>query len=256
MAMLHPDHCGRGIGTTLMAVMEVRATELLPIIPENGKRVVIINNIVASSTNSRELLERSGYLLRRVYFLMHIVLDTQPEAPIVWPQGITVRTCDGGLADIGCAYETIEEGFEDHWAHTRREFDDWQQHMVREKFDPTLWFFAMAGDQVAGAALCRTREEGRVWITQLTIRRPWRKRGVGTALLHHIFATCYQRNISQVGLGVDGQSLTGAQRLYEQVGMQTTMQIGRYEKEARPGNDPANFQVSLMSLLCFVPRDG
>ncbi len=56
----------------------------------------------------------------------------------------------------------------------------------------------------------------RGWIDQVAVRRPWRTR---------------------VGLGVDGQSLTGAQRLYERAGMQVTMHIGTYEKELRPGKD-------------------
>jgi len=44
--------------------------------------------------------------------------------PPVWPQDISVRVCDGSPEDIRRAYETIEEGFQDHWDHTRRSFED------------------------------------------------------------------------------------------------------------------------------------
>lgn len=47
----------------------------------------------------------------------------------------------------------------------------------------------------------------------------------------------YKRGFKRVILGVDSQSLTGAQRLYEQVGMRVNMRIGRYEKELRPGRE-------------------
>jgi len=77
----------------------------------------------------------------------------------------------------------------------------------------------------------------RGWIDQVAVRRPWRKQGLGMALLQQAFGAFYQLGIPRVGLGVDGQSLTGAQRLYERAGMQVTMHIGTYEKELRPGKD-------------------
>ncbi len=225
---VHPTYYGRGIGTTLIELTEARAAAIAATVPA-GSTVILENNIIASSAAARMLLEARGYKLVRVYFRMHISLDT-PPAPPLWPEGITVCVCDGSAEDIHRAYETIEEGFQDHWDHTPRSFEDWQRHMVREDFDPTLWFLACVGDEIAGAALCRIREAGRGWITQVAVRRPWRKRGLGIALLRHAFGVFRQRGIMRVGLGVDGQSLTGAQRLYERAGMQGTMHIGRYEK--------------------------
>lgn len=45
------------------------------------------------------------------------------------------------------------------------------------------------------------------------MRRPWRHKGIGLALLHHSFGAFYRRDIRKVYLGVDAQSLTGATRL-------------------------------------------
>ena len=226
---VHPAHYGRGIGTTLIELMERRAAELVPTLPQ-GIPVILENNIVASSEAARSLLERHGYTMNRVYFRMHITLD-EPPPPPTWPEGISVRVCDGSEEDIRRAYETIEEGFKDHWAHTPRSFEDWRSRMVREEFDPTLWFIAWDGDEIAGATLCRVREPGKGWIDQVAVLRPWRKRGLGEALLRHAFGAFYSRNVPRVGLGVDGQSLTGAQRLYQRVGMNITMHIGHYEKQ-------------------------
>lgn len=235
---VHPAHYRRGIGTTLIELMEARAAELAPGMPE-GIRIVLGNNVIAESEPARTLLEAHSYELKRVYFRMHIMMEEPPQLP-VWPQGISVRVCDGGEEDIVRAYETIEEGFKDHWAHTPRSFEDWGRVMVeREAFEPSLWFFAVddASGAIAGATLSRVREEGNGWIDQVAVLRPWRKRGLGEALLRHAFDAFYRRDIRQVGLGVDGQSLTGAQRLYERVGMHVTMHIGYYEKELRAGKD-------------------
>jgi GNAT superfamily N-acetyltransferase len=69
------------------------------------------------------------------------------------------------------------------------------------------------------------------WIRQLGVRRPWRKKGIGLAILHHIFGKFYARGVTRVGLGVDAQSLTGATRLYERAGMHVKNHFARFEKE-------------------------
>jgi mycothiol synthase len=229
---VHPVHYGHGVGTTLVELMEARAKEVVATQPD-GSQWILVNNIIASSPASRALLETRGYTLTRVYFRMSIALmDTPPQQP-VWPQGIVLHICDGSEEDIHRAYQTIEEGFQDHWAHAPRSFEEWWHRMPREQFDPTLWFLAYSGNEIAGAILCRVREDGQGWVEQLAVCRPWRKHGLGTALLYHAFSTFQQRNILNVGLAVDSQSLTGAQRLYERAGMHITMRIGRYEKELR-----------------------
>lgn len=126
--------------------------------------MTLVNNIIAGSVAARTLLETRGYTLTRVYFRMHITLDEPPQPPI-WPEGITMRSCDGSAQDIYRAYATVEESFQDRWQHTPRSFEDWKQWMVREDFDPSLWLLACDGSEVVGVALCRVREAGRGWIT-------------------------------------------------------------------------------------------
>lgn len=232
---VHPTRQGLGIGSTLIELMESRANAIVAAQPDDTRRV-LVNQIAAKSQAARDLLEQRGYALTRIYFRMQIVLEEPPPAP-AWPEGIRVRACDGSPEDIQRAYTTIESAFRDHWAHVPRSFQEWKQHMVRESFDPALWFLAEEGQQVVGAALCQIRDDGSGWITQVGVLRPWRERGLGLALLRHAFAAFYGRDIRKIGLGVDAQSLTGAQRLYERAGMRVSMRIGRYEKELRPGRD-------------------
>ncbi len=235
---VHPTQQGRGTGSTLVEVMEERATALISTQPAET-RLVLVNHIIADSAPARPLLEARGYERARVYFRMHITLEELPPAP-VWPAQISVRVSDGSQADVQRAYEAIEEGFKDHWAHIPRSFEEWQKHMFNEPVDPSLWFLAQKGDQVVGAALCKLREDGSGRVNELTVLRPWRKQGLGLALLHHAFTIFYERGVRKVGLGVDGQSLTGAQRLYERAGMHIASRLARYEKEVRPGKDLLN----------------
>ena len=110
--------------------------------------------------------------------------------------------------------------------------------MVGEAYDPSLWFVAVDGDEIAGVSLCRphwTEDLQMGWINTLGVRRPWRRQGLGQALLHASFNAFYQRGTLKVGLGVDASSLTGATRLYEKAGMLVFRQNNQFEKEMRPG---------------------
>jgi ribosomal protein S18 acetylase RimI-like enzyme len=109
-------------------------------------------------------------------------------------------------------------------------------------------FVVLDGDQVAGLCLCQPTvddEPGMGWVTTLGVRRPWRRQGLGTALLLHSFGEFYRRGIFKAGLGVDAESLTGATRLYTNAGMRPEpgKQWSLYEKELRPGVDLRTLSV-------------
>ena len=73
------------------------------------------------------------------------------------------------------------------------------------------------------------------WVSILCVRRPWRGKGLGLALLQHTFNELHHWGKRRAGLGVDAQNLTGAIRLYEKAGMRVQRQYDTYELELRPG---------------------
>ena len=75
------------------------------------------------------------------------------------------------------------------------------------------------------------------WIRTLGVRPPWRKRGLGEALLLHSFGEFYKRGTKTIGLGVDAQNPTGATRLYQKVGMVAVSEFVTYEKGLRSGRE-------------------
>jgi mycothiol synthase len=68
------------------------------------------------------------------------------------------------------------------------------------------------------------------WIASLSVRKPWRKRGLGLALLHHAFGEFWRLGERTIGLGVDAENPTGATRLYERAGMHVVSDYAVYEK--------------------------
>lgn len=84
--------------------------------------------------------------------------------------------------------------------------------------------------------VCSQHEQGG-WVHDVAVRRPWRRRGLGLALLRRAFGAFHHRGTRRVELGVDAQSPTGAPRLYEGAGMRATHKYAAYRKELRPGAD-------------------
>ena len=231
---VHPEYRGRGIGTALLRLTEERALQHIPeAIPE--ARVTLNAGVSSKDAASQLLLEEHGFTVVRYFWRMAIELKEVPLAS-QWAEGITVRAFTPDMARA--VYEADEESFKDHWGHMPLPFEEWEHWTIkRENFDPTLWFLAMDGDEIAGFSLCRDEKESGGWVNVLGVRRPWRRKGVGLALLRHSFNEFYRRGIHDVYLGVDAQSLTGATRLYERAGMHVIRQYNSYEKELRAGKE-------------------
>ena len=104
-------------------------------------------------------------------------------------------------------------------------------HIESERFDPTLWCVIRAGDEIAVGTICTGDTYGGDFVQALFTRRPWRRQGVGAALLRDCLARFCERGEHSVGLGVDAASDSGAFRLYEGAGMAPALGWVTYEKE-------------------------
>lgn len=142
------------------------------------------------------------------------------------------------VVPLEAVHATTIEAFRDHWGADETTFAEWHQRWVdRDAFDPTLWFVALDGDEVAGALVALVEPEvGAGRIPLLGVRRPWRGRGIAEALLYASFAAFVERGVRRVSLGVDTQSLTGATRLYERVGMTRAFTIVVYCRTIEPAS--------------------
>jgi mycothiol synthase len=178
-----------------------------------------------------EALERRGFELTRHAQRMEIELDRASEAP-TWPPGVSVTSFQPG--DERLFYELHQETFEDSWEPIRESYEEWAHWLLHgPAFVPELWFLAVDADGPAvGLAICHPHETraGVGWVRILGVRRRSRKQGIGRALLLHSFAAFRERGFPLAGLGVDAASLTGANRLYEAVGMHVSARFDIYEK--------------------------
>jgi mycothiol synthase len=230
---VHPEYRGMGIGGFLLAWGEGWTRDRMPQAPENA-RVVVQHYINSANDGGRRLLENSGYTPVRGIYVMETRLDAAPPLPH-WPDDISLRTFVLGR-DERAVFEAVEDAFEDMWGRPRGTFPRFVGMTETESFDPTLWFLAMDGDEIAGVTLCKTLA-GEGWVNVVGVRRPWRNRGLGLALLRHAFTEYHRRGVPRVALSVDAESITGAPRLYKRAGMRVRESYIIHLKELRPGID-------------------
>ena len=221
---VHPDVFGRGIGKAIATRLEEDAAR--------GGARRIQNSVLEADSAARKLLESLGYDAVRVFRELRIELEATPRAP-EWPDGLRIVPFDPEH-DALEFHAAHQEAFADHWEYARRDFESWSKsHLESERFDPTLWCVVHAGDEIAAGTISTGETYGGGWIHVLFTRRPWRKQGIGAALLGDAFGRFWQRGERSVGLGVDAANDTGAFRLYERAGMTPALGWVVCEKKLR-----------------------
>jgi ribosomal protein S18 acetylase RimI-like enzyme len=240
----HPEYERQGIGTALMLWAEERSRQEIQRCPSDA-RVIMHVSTPDKIESAKYLFEKLDMRLFRHGFRMQIDMK-EPPPKAVWPAGITVRNPVDKESEIEAIFRAEKEAFQDHFGYVDVPYEeglaDFKHWFLEEEGydDDSLWFLALDGGEIAGLCLCRKQDLEDLacgYVNSLAVRRPWRKRGIGLALLQQAFGEYYRRGFSKVALGVDGENLTGALRLYKKAGMKIHRQYDRYEKVLRAGKE-------------------
>jgi ribosomal protein S18 acetylase RimI-like enzyme len=172
-----------------------------------------------------------GYSHWRSSFRMEIDLD-DPARPQP-PDGIAVKPYADDDAEP--LRQALNEAFvlDATWQTVTPEVFRGGFYLKSRGFDPALWALAWDGDALAGFSLAYSghgSDETLGWVGTLGVREPWRRRGLGEAMLRTSFHALWERGFRRAGLGVDIENVTGALRLYERAGMRP---VHRSESWAR-----------------------
>jgi mycothiol synthase len=220
-ASVHPHWNGHGLGTFLLQRAEGEALR--------QKARELRAGMFAENDAARALFAALDYTEVRHYFQMRIDLDVEPPSPR-WPNGLapTIFRPD----DARDFHAALNEAFADEWGWHPAPFEEWQRYRLEDPTtDTSLWFIVRDGDHIAAVARCEDNRDDGGWIGAIGVLEPWRRRGLGLALLQHAFGEFYRRGVPHVGLGVDADNPTNATRLYEKAGMRVLKEDVIFEKE-------------------------
>lgn len=217
-----PENRGRGVEQEMVSRFTQRTLS-------ESHATIIYGRSTDANVAARSAYEQAGYSIYVTFQIMEIEFQQQPPEP-QWPIGIEVKTFRQDQ-DEQETYRTDEEASLDKGYHDPLTFDEWAERMSLRsaRFDPTLWFLAWSDNEAAGVALSFYNEgNGTAVVDHLGVRRPWRNKGLGKALLLHSLREFYTRGVSKVRLVVDSASLTNAPRLYSSVGMEVVQKYHIY----------------------------
>ena len=229
---LVPAWRGKGIEEAILSWDETRLREINQ---ENAHTGLLSLNAECSEHQPFKiaLYEKGGYLPERYALSMKRSLEDIPIAEL--PEGIEVRPV---LPEQHRqVMDAATEAFRDHWGFTEQTKEDYQSFIQSRFFQPHLWQVAWDGDEVVGSVqnyiddlenkeFCRKRG----WTEGISVRRPWRKRGIASALIVRSMHMHKDLGMEEVALGVDAQSLTGALDLYTSLGYQVFRKFISFHK--------------------------
>jgi mycothiol synthase len=229
----------RGIGTALHRANRARLVAQAAVDPRPGPREMR-SYAMDSELSQQALLVAEGFVPIRFGFEMRRPLTgVLPGHPL--PAGLELRAVVE--ADHRAIFDADDEAFRDHWGHRDATDTDFTSMFAHPDTDPSLWCVAWDGDQVAGvvmnAVFHRDNEQfgfRRGWLDRVSVRRPWRGRGLAKALCAASFRVLRDAGMDEAWLGVDARNPTGALRLYESIGFNVAR---RWYAYGRPLDGPA-----------------
>jgi mycothiol synthase len=178
---------------------------------------------------ARSLFESRGFREVRRFYEMAIELTGPPPAPAL-EEGLVLEVFR--QEDARAFHDAVADAFAENWEFHSLPFDEWWAMRKGQEADEhgPLWFVVRDGGEIAATIRNEANRGGGGYVAMLGVRRPWRGRGVGRALLHRAFAEFWDRGLTRVTLGVDAENPYGATALYESVGMEIESSMVTFEK--------------------------
>jgi mycothiol synthase len=223
-----PEYRGRGIGRAVLrhnirhlrdrARREAEAGTA----PHDPSERRLESWAFESQARRSRLLASEGFEVVRWFFeMLRPNLDDIADMPM--PDGLELRPVvpehhrQIWAADI--------EAFKDHWGASEESEEAFQRFFGPPDFEPELWRVAWDGDEVAGVVMNRVLTtfneqmgERRGLLAGVSVRRPWRRRGLARALVAESLRALRDAGMTSAVLGVDADNPTGALGVYEDNG--------------------------------------
>jgi ribosomal protein S18 acetylase RimI-like enzyme len=160
---------------------------------------------------------------------------SQPIEITPLPEGIEIRPVEE--SQMRAIFDAENEAFLDHWGSIDPTETNYQQWLEEPIHKPELWKVAWDGDQVVGMVRSYISEaenkdfkRKRGYTEEISVRRPWRRKGIARALLTRSIKMFIEMGMEETALGVDTENPSGALKLYQDVGYTEEKRFITYRK--------------------------
>lgn len=134
-------------------------------------------------------------------------------------------------------WEAESEAFSENWAQNIPDENDYASFLATPNSNLDLWQIAWEKDQIVGAVMNYVDEQEnelfnhrRGYTENIIVRKPWRGRGIGKAMVVKSMKMFRDMGFDQTALGVDTESATGAIHLYKSLGYEVVGSTTIYRK--------------------------
>ena len=217
-----PDWRGRGIGRALLRhnIRRQRARAAQELAAGAAPPERRLESWAMESTERRmRLLRSEGFTVVRSFMeMLRPHLDDIVDFPL--PAGLEFRPMRP--EHYRQVWAADSEAFADHWGGQQNSEEAFHHFFSGSEFRPELWRIAWDGDQVAGVVTNKfltgfNQETGqrRAELAGVSVRRAWRGRGLGRAIVAESLRALRQAGMTSAVLGVDAENPTGAVGVYE-----------------------------------------
>ena len=221
---VHPAWRRRGIGGALHRLNENRLREIAAEHPGVDPKWLHSESIDADA-GGVALLSGDGYAPAR-YFYEMVAASLEGIVAPPMPDGLDLRPVSRD--QYRTIWDASAEAFRDHWGENEWTEAEWSRFEVEPQHaDPRFWRVGWDGDQVAGSIVTTVPTEenerhgrSRVYVSMVSVRRQWRRRGLARALLASSLVGARDAGFTSASLGVDADSPTGATDLYRSLGFE------------------------------------
>ena len=234
--VLVPEWRRKGIGQAVLQWVEERLRSIAASHPADKPKSfdVFVSQYEIGFT---AMLEKNGYSPVRYFHEMERPsLDDIPDFPM--PAGLELRPV---LPEhYRLIWDAQMEAFRDHWGFSEPTEEDYQGWLNDKTImQPSLWQIAwdVETNQIAGQVRTFINEaenkkynRKRGFTEFISVRRPWRKRGLARALIAISLRVQKEQGMTESALGVDSENLSGATRIYEACGFRVVKRNAVYRK--------------------------
>jgi len=204
-----------------------------------GFRHFVGSNAMVGDAWREDVLSEAGLRPARSFLTMrHDRLETLATPGSV--AGLHIQGWRPEL-DLG-TWQAFNEAFRDHWGYQEIPYEEFRRMAHGPDSQPHLWQIAVdetsaevAGINLTGITPSPDSPPREGWIHDLAVRRPWRGRGLGHALLLAGMRVLRDATgIDSILLTVDRENPTGALGLYRKAGFEVVYEQRAWEALLNP----------------------